>query len=331
MKYTPERVTSLEANEIFVFGSTLGGAHRGGAAKLAVEQFGAIMGQGEGLQGRSYAIPSMLKSISSVQQHVNKFLQFAAANPQWNFLVTKVGCGRAGFKEEEIAPLFAEALNLPNISLPQSFVAIIGVPTEPAGAQTSVPEPKPISTPVPEQETAYEAMPESTPQPESLATPGEPEHLEIVAPKLEGPKIVGTIDLSKIPSRRKCYIIDTNVFIDCPDIISKISRSDKIVLSAKVVDELDAAKVKLLDEDKKNNASRALRLINAQIKPRKIDMVCADMSLLPADFGKSPDNMILSVALKLKSSNPIMLTSDNGLQIKCKGLGIKTISLKEFL
>ena len=99
MRYTPERVTSLEANEIFVFGSTNGGAHRGGAAKLAVEKFGAIMGQGEGLQGQSYAIPSMLKSINSVRLHVNKFLQFAASNPQLSFLVTKIGCGHAGFKE----------------------------------------------------------------------------------------------------------------------------------------------------------------------------------------------------------------------------------------
>lgn len=322
MKYTPERVTSLEANEIFVFGSTIGGAHRGGAAKLAVEQFGAIMGQGEGLQGRSYAIPSMLKSISSVRLHVNKFLQFAAANPQWNFLITKIGCGRAGFKEEEIAPLFAEALKMPNISLPQSFVAIIGVPKEPTVVPASDPAPAPAPNPAPEV---------SEPQSETFVASGDSDHLETVVPKLEGPKVVGTIDLSKFPSRRKCYIIDTNVFIDCPDIINKISKSDKIVLSAKVVDELDAAKVRL-DEEGKQNASRALRLINLLLKPRKIQMVCAEPSLLPEDFNKkSPDNLILSVALKLKAENPVMLTSDNGLQIKAKGLGIKTQSLDPFL
>ena len=319
MRYTPERVTSLEANEIFVFGSTNGGAHRGGAAKLAVEKFGAIMGQGEGLQGQSYAIPSMLKSINSVRLHVNKFLQFAASNPQLSFLVTKIGCGHAGFKEEEIAPLFVEALKMPNVCLPQSFVAIIGVPEEPAAVPTPEPTPAP------------EAVVETTPDEEPAVPSGESDYIETVVPKLEGPKIVGTIDLSKIPSRRKCYIIDTNVFIDCPDIINKISRSDKIVLSAKVVDELDAAKVRL-DEEGKQNAARALRLINSLLKPRKIQMVCAEPSLLPNDFNKkSPDNLILSVALKLKSENPVMLTSDNGLQIKAKGLGIQTKSLRDFL
>lgn len=318
MRYTPERVTSLEANEIFVFGSTKGGAHRGGAAKLAVEKFGAVMGQGEGLQGQSYAIPSMLKTVEGIRPHVTKFLQFAAANPQWKFYVTKIGCGRAGFKEEEIAPLFVDAVNMPNIWLPQSFLTILGVKEEIAAP---APVPAPAPAPAPAQEV-QETIPTGNPE--------ESEFIETTVPQLEGPKIVRTIDLSQFPSRRKCYIIDTNVFIDCPDIINKISRSDKIVLSAKVVDELDAAKVRL-DEEGKQNAARALRLINSLLKPRKIEMVCADLSLLPADFGKSPDNMILSVAMKFKGQNPIMLTSDNGLQIKSKGLGIKTMSLKDFL
>lgn len=317
MRYTPERVTSLEANEIFVFGSTKGGAHRGGAAKLAVEKFGAVMGQGEGLQGQSYAIPSMLKTVEGIRPHVTKFLQFAAANPQWKFYVTKIGCGRAGFKEEEIAPLFADAVNMPNIWLPQSFLTILGVQEE-----IFAPAPTPEPAPAPTQEVVQVNMP--------AENPDESEFIETTVPQLDGPKIVGKIDLSKFPSCRKCYIIDTNVFIDCPDIISKISRSDKIVLSAKVVDELDAAKIRL-DEEGKQNAARALRLINSNLKPRKIEMVCADMSLLPADFGKSPDNMILSVAMKFKGQNAIMLTSDNGLQIKSKGLGIKTMSLKDFL
>lgn len=65
---------------------------------------------------------------------------------------------------------------------------------------------------------------------------------------------------------------------------------------------------------------------------RDVQMVLADMALLPDDFSKkSPDNMILTVALKYRSNNPILLTSDNGLQVKAKGLGIKTITLKEFL
>ena len=86
-----------------------------------------------------------------------------------------------------------------------------------------------------------------------------------------------------------------------------------------------------LDEQGKKNAEKALRILNTE-KEHKIIYEFADTSLLPEDFDKrSPDNMILSVALKYKSENPIMLTSDNGLQLKSKILGIATISLKSFL
>jgi DNA replication ATP-dependent helicase Dna2 len=152
-------------------------------------------------------------------------------------------------------------------------------------------------------------------------------------------KIVGFIDPSKFEKPKKeisldkenIYIIDTNVFVDCPDVISKIDKQYTVVLSAKVIDELDYLKISLSDEQKKN-VQKALRQINLDIDKRGIKMEVADLELLPNDFNKrSPDNMILSVALKFKSKNPILLTSDNGLQIKCKGLGMKTISLKEFL
>ncbi len=152
-------------------------------------------------------------------------------------------------------------------------------------------------------------------------------------------KIVGFIDPSKFEKPKKeislakenIYIIDTNVFVDCPDVISKIDKQYTVVLSAKVIDELDYLKISLSDDQKKN-VQKALRQINLDIDKRGIKMEVADLELLPNDFNKrSPDNMILSVALKFKSENPILLTSDNGLQIKCKGLGIKTISLKEFL
>ena len=150
--------------------------------------------------------------------------------------------------------------------------------------------------------------------------------------------VVGQIDLSKFERPRKeikkdkqnIYIVDTNVFVECPDILSRIDKQYKIVLSAKVVDELDTMKIKL-DEEGKKKAQDALRNINKIMQTRDISMECADMSLLPSDFKRSPDNMILSVALKFKDENPIMLTSDNGLQIKSKGLGITTISLREFL
>lgn len=98
-----------------------------------------------------------------------------------------------------------------------------------------------------------------------------------------------------------------------------------------MIDELDYLKISL-SEDQKKNVQKALRQINLDIDKRGIKMEVADLELLPNDFNKkSPDNMILSVALKFKTENPILLTSDNGLQIKCKGLGMKTISLKDFL
>lgn len=113
--------------------------------------------------------------------------------------------------------------------------------------------------------------------------------------------------------------------------ISKIERQYPVILSAKVIDELDFLKISLSKEQKRN-VQRALRLINDSIDKRDLKMDTAELSLLPPDFNKkSPDNLILSVALKYKNENPIVLTSDNGLQIKAKGLGMSAISLKEFL
>jgi DNA replication ATP-dependent helicase Dna2 len=154
-----------------------------------------------------------------------------------------------------------------------------------------------------------------------------------------GVTVLGKIDVSKFEKTKKeiskdkenIYIIDTNVFVDQPDIISKIDTKYSIVLSAKVIDELDYLKISLTEEQKKN-VQKALRQINNSIDKRGIKMDTADLDLLPNDFNKkSPDNFILSVALKYKNENPIMLTSDNGLQIKAKGLYITTITLKEFL
>lgn len=154
-----------------------------------------------------------------------------------------------------------------------------------------------------------------------------------------GLKVLGKIDLSQFEKPKKeinkdkenIYIIDTNVFVDQPDIISKIDHKYSIVLSAKVIDELDYLKISLTEEQKKN-VQKALRQINESIDKRNIKMDTADLTLLPNDFNKkSPDNFILSVALKYSGANPIMLTSDNGLQIKAKGLNITTITLKEFM
>ena len=154
-------------------------------------------------------------------------------------------------------------------------------------------------------------------------------------------KLKGKIDLSqfetpkqkavKSTTKKNIYIIDTNVFVNYPDIISKIDEQFMVVLSAKVIDELDRLKIKL-SSDEKRNVESALRNINKALDKRNVRMELSDLSLLPSDFDKkSPDNNILTVALKFKGENPILLTSDNGLQVKAKGLNMKTISLKEFL
>ena len=148
-------------------------------------------------------------------------------------------------------------------------------------------------------------------------------------PILKTPKIVGKIDLSQFEKKKKSYIIDTNVFVECPDIIQQINKNDLVILSAKVIDELDSLKTKL--PEKLEDINKAFRVINQNMSKRKITMESADLKLLPEDFNKkSPDNFILAVALKYKNDNSVLLTSDNGLQVKAKGMNIKTLSLKEF-
>lgn len=154
-----------------------------------------------------------------------------------------------------------------------------------------------------------------------------------------GLKVIGKIDVSKFEKPKKeikkdkenLYIIDTNVFVDYPEIISKIKKEYPVILSAKVLDELDKLK-STLDNNGKMMVQKALRSINQLIDKRDLRLEVADLSLLPDDFNKrSPDNFILSVLLKFQNENPILLTSDHGLQIKAKGLGITTITLKDFL
>lgn len=125
-RITPEHITKLQPNEIFVFGSNLEGAHGGGAAATALKHFGAIWGQGVGLQGNSYGIPTMHGGVEDIRPYVNDFIDFARSHPELHFMVTRVGCGIAGFRDEEIAPLFAEAAHLENVWLPASFLEVIG-------------------------------------------------------------------------------------------------------------------------------------------------------------------------------------------------------------
>lgn len=124
-KYTPSKIQRLEKNEIFVFGSNLSGSHGGGAALAAYRYFGAIWGQGVGLQGQSYGIPTMQGGVETIEPYVDEFISFAERHPELTFLVTRIGCGIAGFKDQEIAPLFRKAIGIANISLPEEFCEIL--------------------------------------------------------------------------------------------------------------------------------------------------------------------------------------------------------------
>ncbi len=124
-KYTPESITTLGHRDIFVFGSNLSGHHAGGAARVALNRFGAVWGQGEGLQGNSYAIPTMQGGIDTIKPYVDRFIEFAEYKKALTFYVTKIGCGIAGFAIKDIAPLFRNAYNLPNVILPIEFVDYI--------------------------------------------------------------------------------------------------------------------------------------------------------------------------------------------------------------
>ncbi len=121
MKYTPDNISSLRPDEVFVFGSNLAGHHQGGAARTAVDKFGAVWGQGVGLQGQSYAIPTMQGGVETIRPYVDEFIDFAKINYTKRFVVTKVGCGIAGHKVSDIAPLFADAMHLINVMLPREF------------------------------------------------------------------------------------------------------------------------------------------------------------------------------------------------------------------
>lgn len=123
--FTPDYITRLKENEIFVFGSNLNGAHGGGAARVALEKFGAVWGSGTGLQGQSYAIPTMQGGVETIKPYVDEFIEFAGNHPELYFYVTRIGCGIAGFSDDDIAPLFASAIDMNNISIPRSFFNVI--------------------------------------------------------------------------------------------------------------------------------------------------------------------------------------------------------------
>ena len=125
-RITPEYIKKLGEKEIFVFGSNQSGRHGAGAAKTALG-WGAAWGQAEGMQGRTYGIPtkdsSVLKtlSIDEIKPYVDRFIEFAKTRPDLSFLVTEIGCGLAGLKPKDVAPLFKAAIDQENIHLPDRF------------------------------------------------------------------------------------------------------------------------------------------------------------------------------------------------------------------
>ena len=126
MGFTPDYIDRLLPKQVFVFGSNALGYHTGGASGTARKRFGAIWGQTEGLQGQSYAIPvdfgKDVRKDNEVKAAVDRFIAFAKEHTDLFFFVTRVGCGIAGYHDEEMAQFFKDALELKNVSLPKSFV-----------------------------------------------------------------------------------------------------------------------------------------------------------------------------------------------------------------
>ena len=119
-------ITHLKPNEIFVFGSNLSGIHGAGAAKVAFKLFGAEYGIGEGMTGQCYAIPTKdaklrTRPLDEIYDAVIRFLNTAKRRKDLTFLVTPIGCGLAGYKPEQIAPMFATAIHMDNVVLPKEF------------------------------------------------------------------------------------------------------------------------------------------------------------------------------------------------------------------
>lgn len=129
-RITPDYITELEDNQIFCFGSNLAGRHGKGAAKTAMK-WGAKYGQGEGIQGRTYGIPTkdasirITLSVTTIARYVDRFIQYAKDNPNLIFFVTEIGCGLAGLTPKQVAPLFKGSIKIDNIYLPKSFWRIL--------------------------------------------------------------------------------------------------------------------------------------------------------------------------------------------------------------
>ena len=117
-RITPSYVDTLSSCEIFVFGSNLDGQHLGGAARTAYEEFGAEWGVGDGPTGRCYAIPTMFENTNEIRPYVQKFIEYAKEHPMNRFLLTRVGCGIAGFSDADMGYIFRDIIDIPNITYP---------------------------------------------------------------------------------------------------------------------------------------------------------------------------------------------------------------------
>lgn len=120
-RISPDHITGLKYDEIFVFGSNIMGQHNGGASLAAKNYFGAKNGIAEGIQGQSYAIPTTGCSKQITEDAVNRFIEYAKQNSNLKFLVTAIGCGNGGWDVREMAKLFVDAKHVVNIYLPSSF------------------------------------------------------------------------------------------------------------------------------------------------------------------------------------------------------------------
>ena len=126
-RFCPEKVEQMSNCEIFVFGSNIEGMHMGGAARVAYEKFGAEWGVGDGPTGRCYAIPTMHGGLEDIRPYAKKFIAYAKAHPMKRFLLTRVGCGIAGFKDSDMAQLFEDALEVPNIAYPRQWLPYMAI------------------------------------------------------------------------------------------------------------------------------------------------------------------------------------------------------------
>jgi len=124
-RIAPEFIDSLGDKDIFVFGSNIHGIHNGGAAKFALEHFGAIMKQTEGIQGQSYAIPTDGNSFDELKEAVGRFTDYVVMHPQNKFILTAVGCGAACYSVDQIAPLFKQAYSFGNVYVPNDFLKYV--------------------------------------------------------------------------------------------------------------------------------------------------------------------------------------------------------------